>query len=225
MRRLHIALVFSAILLVVAGGVGWKVWNGRTDHTPVNLSASQTTDAIRQHGENLFRNPHDPVRGNPNGDVTLVEFFDYRCTYCKMVHPIVMELLRIDPNIRYVAKEYPVLGPVSVLAAQAALSSQTQGKYGMYNDALMMARNLDENVIFEIAESVGLDPLRLLDDIDAREDDINDAIDGTIELGRKLGLQGTPAFIAGERLILGATSRANLEQLIADARALNAERR
>jgi len=65
----------------------------------------------------------------------------------------------------------------------------------------------------------------LLDDIDAREDDINDAIDGTIELGRKLGLQGTPAFIAGERLILGATSRANLEQLIADARALNAERR
>ena len=220
----RIALTISIAAFAVAAIAGWVALDQRSTRLPASVSKQEIGGVIRTHQEDLYRNSDDPVLGNPDGDVTLVEFFDYRCTYCKQVHPVVMQLLWDDGNIRYVAKEYPILGPVSTVAAQAALASQKQGKYAAFSNALMSARSLNEDLVFKIAQDIGMDPIRLLDDIDALEDDISQTIANNITLAKQLGLQGTPAFIAGESLVPGATSRSGLEKLISDARALNATR-
>lgn len=209
-------LSFSAMIMS-----GYVYWDQRTNNQPPQLSKEETSSIIQENEEDIFNRSDDPILGNPNGDVTLVEFFDYRCTYCKLVHPVVMTLLKEDGNIRYVAKEYPILGPVSTLASQAALASQIQGKYADYSNALMSANGLNENKIFKIAKDVGLDPLRLLNDIDANEEDINTKISGNIALAKTLTLKGTPAFIIGDQLIPGAVSKASLELLIAKVRSNN----
>lgn len=221
-RKIEISLLaVSIVAFIVTAISGVWYYNERFNSDPRKLSAAEAFNAVHAHADDLYRNPADPVLGNPNGDVTLVEFFDYQCTYCKKVHPVVQKLLRTDGNIRYVAKEHPILGPVSTLAAQAALAARNQDGYAVFSDALMSARKLDENKIFDIARKVGLNPIRLLDDIDAQEEAINAQIEATLKLGQNLGLQGTPAFVVGDVIIPGATSREGLEKLIARARALN----
>ncbi|PCI37446.1 MAG: hypothetical protein COB46_13440 [Rhodospirillaceae bacterium] len=217
----RIFLIVGVLSFSVMIMAGYVYFDQRTNNQPPQLSKAETSNIIRENEEDIFKRSDDPVLGNPNGDVTLVEFFDYRCTYCKLVHPVVMTLLKEDGNIRYVAKEYPILGPVSTLASQAALASQIQGKYAAYSNALMAAKSLGDDQIFAIAKDVGLDPIRLLDDIDAHEEDINAKISGTIALAKTLALKGTPAFIIGDQLIPGAVSKANLELLIAKARSNN----
>ncbi|PHS78929.1 MAG: hypothetical protein COB59_04540 [Rhodospirillaceae bacterium] len=206
-------LSFSVMIMA-----GYIYFDQRTNNQPLQLSKAETARIIRDNQDEIFKSSDDPILGNPNGDVTLVEFFDYRCTYCKLVHPVVMALLKEDGNIRYVAKEYPILGPVSTLASQAALASQIQGKYADYSNALMSAKSLSDDQIFAIAKDVGLDPLRLLDDIDANEEDINAKISENIALAKTLAIKGTPVFIIGDQLIPGAVSKASLEFFIAKAR-------
>jgi protein-disulfide isomerase len=173
--------------------------------------------ALADHRQQVFDDPQSPTAGNPKGDVTLVEFFDYRCPYCKQVEPSLEKLLTDDKQLRFVYKEFPVLGPDSDLAAHAALAAKLQGKYDAFHRAMMATPgHPDEAVIFKVAASVGLDVDRLKQDI--KSPDIDKQIKANLDLGNTLDIDGTPAFIVGSTIVPGAISLDQLKQLIATAR-------
>jgi protein-disulfide isomerase len=172
--------------------------------------------AIAQNQGELMNDHASPVGGNPDGDVTLVEFFDYRCAYCRRVVSSMRALLDEDRGLRVVFKELPVLGPDSVRAARAALASRNQDGYVPFHFALMTADDLSLAGIRAAAETVGLDPDQLEADMAAPE--VMATIEANYALANELGIEGTPAFVIGEQLIPGAVDKARLEQLIDEAR-------
>lgn len=179
--------------------------------------AEQAKGQIGTLRAQLLRDPRDQVLGNPDGDVTLVEFFDYRCGYCKQAQPILMELIKADPKLRVVLKEFPILGPDSVLATRAAIASVPQGKYAAFHEALINTRGaLGEDKIMEVAKAVGLDTTRLKADMAKAE--IATQIDDAHTLAEKLAINGTPTFIIGENLVPGAVDLDTLQKLVAEAR-------
>ena len=176
--------------------------------------------AIAANQDALEKNPTSPVAGNPQGDVTIVEFFDYRCGYCKKVLPSVQELLKTDRNVRMVFKEFPILGPDSVIAAQTALAvwKIAPAKYLPFHLALMESRGeLDEGRVREIAKKVGLDVEKL--EAAKADPEINATIERNHELARELQINGTPAFIVGGRLVPGAVDATTLREMVGTARA------
>ena len=183
-----------------------------------NKRASAGATIARLSGD-LNTNPGSPVIGNPEGDVTIVEFFDYQCGYCKRVFPTIQTLLKNDTNIRYVLKEFPILGPVSDVAARAALAvwNMEPSKYMPFHAAMMGSTGkLSEPRIFTMAEDVGIDIASL------RQEMINPAVDAEIRknmaLTRELNITGTPSFVIGEHLVPGAVDMDTLQQLVAAAR-------
>ena len=181
-----------------------------------SAQASQR-DAVAARQEQLHRDPDAPVLGNPAGDVTVVEFFDYRCPYCKQVAPALSQLLKEDGNLRLVLKEFPILGPDSVVASRAALAAQAQGKYAPMHAALLRHRGAyDEAAIARLATDAGLDAARLKSDMAKPE--IAAMIDRNKALARELSLTGTPAFIIGDKVVPGAADLDTLKTLVAAAR-------
>ena len=175
--------------------------------------------ALMEDKFDLFGHPDDPVGGNPQGDVTLVEFFDYRCPYCKRVHGNVQKLLKTDGNIRFVYKEFPILGPASTFAARAALASRPQGKYVAFSNALMEAKgSYSESQVYGIAKEVGLDLTALKSELSSNIPAIDNVISRNISLARKLSITGTPAFVVGGEVVRGAIDYDSLTMLIAEAR-------
>jgi len=175
-------------------------------------------DALVAHRGLLVDDPDDPVLGNAAGDVTVVEFFDYRCPYCKRVTPGLMAAVKADGNVRLVMKEFPILGPESVIAARAALAAQRQGRYQALHVALMELKGeMTEAAILALAERAGLDVTRLQRDMKAEA--IDQALRRNYELAEALGIGGTPAFVIGDTLVPGAMSMDDLRALIAKARA------
>lgn len=173
--------------------------------------------AIQAQKEALQNDPDSPVAGNPDGDVTVVEFFDYNCPYCRRVTPVLNELKQQDANVRIVFKEFPVLGPASVVAAKAALAAQMQGKYLPFHEAMMEAEGrLEEAQIMDLAAQVGLDLDKLKQDMQSPE------IDAMLERNRALAdtlrVTGTPSFVVGDEFVGGATDLANLQALVAQER-------
>ncbi|MGG5821225.1 DsbA family protein [Falsiroseomonas sp. HW251] len=185
--------------------------------------AGAQRDAIRANAGALFSDAADPVRGNPRGDVTIVEFFDARCPYCKQMQPAMDALLRRDPNIRVVMKDLPILGPSSVVAARALLAAHRQGRYAAYYDALIALRGEPtEAVLREQAQRVGLDWNRLRRDMD--DPTIAQRIEANLRLAQALGVDGTPALVIGPdanaaQLVPGALELAQLERMVSQARA------
>jgi protein-disulfide isomerase len=172
---------------------------------------------IAEHSDDILNDPAAPVGGNPAGDVTLVEFFDYNCPYCRRVAPTVAELEETDPGLRLVYKEFPILGPASQFAARAALASRKQGKYVPFHNALMQAaEQVTEESVIEIAGTVGLDTEQLRADMRAPE--IQEAIVRNLRLANALGITGTPSFVIGQEIVPGAADLRTLQGLIADAR-------
>lgn len=160
-----------------------------------------------------------PVRGNPEGDVTLVEFFDYRCGYCKRVHGTVTEAVTSDGNVKLVYKELPILGPNSVFASRASLGVFfTQPlKYPAFHDALMTSRGqLNPGRVISIAEGIGLKP----EDIKKAMKDprVDEEIQRNMQLAQSLGINGTPGFVIGSEVVPGAVDGDALKELIAKAR-------
>jgi protein-disulfide isomerase len=175
--------------------------------------------ALAARGPELFDDPDSAVGGNPQGDVTLVEFFDYRCGVCKRVHPIITELMTRDGGIRRVYKEWPILGPDSVFASRAALAARRQGeeKYRAFHDAMMEARGaLKRETVLRIAAAVGLDGKRLLADLTAPE--IERALQRNFSLAEALRLNGTPSFVIGDTVLRGARDIDTLLSIVRDAR-------
>lgn len=174
-------------------------------------------DALAASRAALETNPADPVLGNPKGDVTLVEFFDYQCGYCKAVQADVQKLIKDDGKLRVVFKEFPILGPASVTAAKAALASREQGKYEAFHNVLMAHRGqLDDDTIQRLAKSVGLDTDKLKKDMDSAE--VQQVIGANLALAQALGIRGTPAFIVGDDMAPGAIKLNDMKAMVAKAR-------
>ncbi len=163
--------------------------------------------------------PADPVAGSPTGDVTVVEFFDARCPYCRRLEPSMTELLGHDRGVRLVYKDLPILGPASLLASKALLAAQRQGKYEALRTALMRngAPEITPDSIHAEANRLGLDWPRLTRDMD--DPAIAQQLDRNLTLARKLGIEGTPAIIIGGTMIPGATTFADLQKAVDQARA------
>ncbi len=150
--------------------------------------------AIPRLAKKLFSAPENQIGGNPNGNTTIVEFFDYQCGYCKQVAPMLKQMVEKDKNIRVIYKNFPIFGPNSELAAKAVMAAAQQNKYLELHEALItLDKPLDEQVIFDTAKSVGLDIDKLKKDINASE--INAQLEENQQLAEQLGLVGTPAFI------------------------------
>jgi protein-disulfide isomerase len=166
----------------------------------------------------ITHNENDPLLGNPNGDITVVAFSDYQCGYCKRMIGPVMQLLKQDPNVRWVMKEFPILGPASVTAASASIAADKQGFYREFHIALMKYRGrLSDDVVFQTALEVGLDLDTLK--VDMASPETEKTIRDATALARTLGINGTPAFVIGREVLPGAVSLDTLVEQIAAARA------
>jgi len=173
--------------------------------------------AIAENAAALFRTAEDPVKGNPQGAVTVVEFFDARCGYCKQLHPAVEQLLKRQRDVRLVLKDLPILGPNSLLASRALLAAQRQGKYAELHDALLkLKEEPTEPVLKREAEKLGLDWARLRREMD--DPAIGRRLEANTKLAAALRIEGTPALIIGDTLVPGAVDLATLEKLVAEAR-------
>jgi protein-disulfide isomerase len=178
---------------------------------------SEAQQTLKSNADAVLHDAASPVGGNMSGDVTMVEFFDYNCAYCRKVERIVLETEASDPKLRIVYKEFPILGPNSVFAAKAALASYQQGRYAQFHKALMQVHGVvDEAATFRVAKEVGLDIGRLK--IDMADTTIQGALDRNLALAQALRLAGTPGFVIGDQILRGATDAATLRSLIAKAR-------
>jgi protein-disulfide isomerase len=166
----------------------------------------------------LLNDPLTPVIGNPQADVTIVEFFDYACPFCKAIEPRLEKLLKDDKRVKLVVKEFPILSPESVVATKAALASIKQGKYEQFHQAMMMFKGrLQNSTIFEIANDVGLDVNRLHVDMQAPE--IADEIIANFNLARGLRIFETPTLIVGAHMLTEPSAQIDFPKEVAAARA------
>lgn len=173
--------------------------------------------AIAALRDDLVRTPGDPVGGNPAGDVTVVEFYDIRCPYCRRMVPVIAELLRRDPGVRVVYKDMPVLGPASMLGARALLAAQKQGGYLKLHALLMTGTpTIDRDALRVAAGRAGLDWPRLERDMEVP--DVAVRINNNLAVAQKLRIEGTPAYVIGGTLLPGAVDLASLEDAVASAR-------
>ena len=198
-------LAMSAVMLAAAtlGIDGWA-------ETRAGATPAAHREALRTH-------PLSPVFGNANGDLTIVEFFDYNCGYCRRVHGKLMDLVESDGNIRLVLQEFPILGPHSRFAARAALAADRQGRYLDFHTRLMSARGRHhESRIMNLAHDAGLDVAQLRNDMD--DPAITAYLDESLRARSRLGVRKVPSFLVGDRIITGSSIR-RLGRAVSRARA------
>jgi protein-disulfide isomerase len=173
----------------------------------------------------LAARPQTATAGNPDGDVTIVEFLDYNCPFCKKTAPELQQLLVSDRRVRILYKEWPIFGDVSEYAARSALAAQWQGKFLAAHDALISAPDLDESAqVDSVLKRAGVDLGRLADDRTRHAADIDEALARNAREARALGLSGTPGFVVGRQLVPSALTLPQLIQLTTNARASQKDR-
>ena len=176
---------------------------------------TRVISAIKENKENLESDPEAPVIGNPNANITVVEFFDYRCGYCKRVFTNMVSILRENPNVRFVLKEFPILGAESLVASRASLAvwRTHKDKYQAFHAALLEARGgMPKAKILSIAEKLGINKNQLKKDMN--DPAIDRILNKNRHLGQALNINGTPAFIFGDKLIPGALDLDTMRQMI-----------
>ena len=174
-------------------------------------------EALKTQKAALQNDPNAPVMGNPDGDITVVEFFDYNCGYCRRVFPAIQELMAGDTNIKVVMREWPILGEESVFAARASLASRKQGKYEEFHTALMEFQGrASEAVVLRVADDLGMDIDQLRADMEGPEVEAHFA--ASRQLTQALGLNGTPAFVFEDQLVPGAIELEQMQALVEQIR-------
>ena len=176
---------------------------------------------IKNRRNDLIADPNAPVLGNPKGDVTVVEFFDYNCPYCKKAMPVVKQLIEADKNVRLVYRELPILSEGSIFAARAALAARKQGKYEELHVKLMSAPRADATYTLRLAKELGLDIEKLKADMEAPE--VDQHIQLSMDLANGLNINGTPSFVIGNRIAPGLVPIDQLNAMVAEARASSSE--
>jgi protein-disulfide isomerase len=207
--RRYLTVVFAALALAAAG---------------LQPGAAQESSGVLSR-DSVLRDPDIPDMGNPSGDLTIVEYFDYQCPYCKRVAPVLGRVVKDDGKIRLVIKDWPIFGPVSSHAAQMVLAAKFQGKYVQAHNALIAAKGkLSEERLQEILKSAGVDVERAAADLGQHQKQIGGLLARNNIQAEAFGFQGTPAFIIGTYRVPGALSEAGFKRAISDARALAAKR-
>jgi protein-disulfide isomerase len=175
------------------------------------IQAEKMAVAIKEHAGELYRPTGSPVVGNAKGDVPVVEFFDYNCGYCKKAFLDLAKLMDKDKKVRVILKEFPILAKGSEETSRVALAAKLQGKYWEFHSAMLQTQGqANEASALRVAEKLGLDMARLKKDMASPE--VKKEIDDTRELANKMGIQGTPHFIVGDRIVPGAPE--NLAELL-----------
>ena len=183
--------------------------------------AEKHKSAVKDHAQNLFNSPRQVVLGNPDGNVTFVEFFDYNCGYCKRALDDMLTLMKDDPKLKVVLKEFPVLGPGSIEAARVAVAVRMQDKDGKkyleFHRKLLSQRGpADKAHALAAAKDVGLDVARIERDIAG--DEVKASLEEAFKLAERLGLNGTPSYVIGENVVIGAVGLAALREKVNVAR-------
>ena len=186
--------------------------------TLVSLAASEETER-RQAGLAKLRDDHgDPIMGNRSGSLSIYEFSDYNCGYCKRVFEPIQQILNDNPDVRLVIKEFPILSQSSLLAAKAAIAAEKQGKFNDFHIAMMTYRGqITEDILMKIARKVGLDMTQLQNDME--KSTTSAIIQRTIDTAKALNINGTPGMVIGDTVIPGALSLEELNKLISEERA------
>lgn len=180
------------------------------------IQADETRAAINAARDQLIT-PADPFTGNPKADVTIVEFFDTRCPYCRAMQPMLEKFVATHHDLRLVYKDLPILGPASVLGSEALLAAQRQGAYVEMRAAVMqLPPNTTLEMIHGAADKLGLNWERLSRDMDSAE--VKQRIADNLALARQLGVDGTPAMVIGDTLIQGAVGSSDLQRAVAGAK-------
>jgi len=191
------------------------------DKRQTAAEAEKHKAAVAENNATIFNSPRQVTLGNPQGDVTMVEFFDYNCGYCKRAMGDMLELLKGDPKLKFVLKEFPVLGEGSVQAAQVAAAArlQDQGgkKYLEFHQKLLGGRGqADRTRALAVAKEVGFDMAKL--EKDMASDEVKAQIEEGLKLGETLGLNGTPSYVVGNEIVVGAVGLDALKEKINTAR-------
>jgi protein-disulfide isomerase len=177
------------------------------DKKQKEADADKARTTIKDNNATIFNSPHQVVLGNPQGNVTMVEFFDYNCAFCKRALPDMMTLLKTHPDLKFVLKEFPVLGPGSVEAAHVAIAARMQDpsgkKYIEFHQKLLGGRGeADKAHAMAVAKEVGFDMARIEKDMDS--DEVKKTIDEDMKLADALGVSGTPSYVVGDQIVVGA---------------------
>ena len=218
-----LALVGTLVgILIGVGGMlaanGYFVRSYLLEHPEVlpeameRLRARETAQAVGQYRAALEQPFHGAWAGAADGDVVLVEFFDYACGYCRASNDDVERLLREDPRLKVVWREFPVLGPASEQAAIASLAAARAGRFKPFHDRLFAAGRPTEENVAAARAAVGIDPATLTDEFRTE-------LQTNFELGRAIGASGTPTFVIGDQVLQGAVGYETLKRAIAAARA------
>lgn len=185
---------------------------------PLAHAASPDTDPTSE--DSILRDPQLPVFGNPKGDITIIEYFDYRCPYCKKVNPDLLKVVKEDGHIRLVFKDWPVFGGVSIYAAKLALASKFQNKLFEAHEALISATDkLSEDAVDNLLVVAGIDVQRAKQDLATNKTEIETILARNDAQAQAFGFQGTPAFIIGHFRVPGALDAATFKRAISEARA------
>jgi len=176
--------------------------------------------AIVDNKATLFSSSHQVILGNPQGNVTMVEFFDYNCGYCKRAMSDMLDLIKNDSNLKFVLKEFPVLGEGSVEAARVAVAARMQDstgkKYIEFHQKLLGGRGADKARALAVAKEVGFDMSRL--ERDMGSDEVKKTIDENMKLAEALGVNGTPSYVVGQEVVVGAVGLDALREKISAER-------
>jgi len=177
--------------------------------------------AVKEHAQKLFSSPNQVTLGNPNGNVTFVEFFDYNCGYCKRAMDDMLTLLKDDPKLKVVLKEFPVLGPGSLEAARVAVAVRMQDKTGKkyleFHTKLLGGRGpADEAHALAVAKDIGMNMAQIQKD--AKSPEVKTTLDEDFKLAEALGLNGTPSYVIGADVVVGAIGLPGLQEKINTAR-------
>jgi protein-disulfide isomerase len=183
--------------------------------------AEKNRAAVADNNATIFSSPHQVVLGNPQGNVTMVEFFDYNCGYCKHALSDMLTLLKTDPNLKFVLKEFPVLGEGSVEAAHVAVAARMQDvtgkKYIEFHQKLLGGRGpADKARALAAAKEVGFDMARI--EKDMASDEVKKTIDENLKLAELIGVNGTPSYVVGDEVVVGAVGLDALKEKIAAER-------
>ncbi len=184
-------------------------------------AAVDRSEAVASNAALLFSSPHQVTLGNPHGDVTLVEFFDYSCGFCKRALPDMLTLIKDDPNLKIVLKEFPILGPGSAEAARIAVAVRMQNpegqKYLAFHQELLGGDGpASKEKALAAAKDQGLDMVRL--EQDAASDEVGATLSEDAKLASAMGIRGTPGYVVGDKVVIGAVGIAALKERIEAAR-------
>jgi protein-disulfide isomerase len=169
----------------------------KKQYAEAEQTVKQTQAGIAQFANALLRQANDPVSGNPNGKVTVVEFFDYQCPHCVDMAPTITAIIKANPDVRIVYKDFPIRGPMSEFAARAAIAANLQGKYDVLSHAILTSNQpITQDLVFKLAQDNGLNVEKLKTDMNSKA--VTDQLKANVELAKQLKLFGTPALFIGK---------------------------